>query len=93
MRMSLYTSLTDLILAFLFRTEFYGNTAGDHRTVSPEHPPEGARRSTSVEGDSPLNDDNAGASDDSDIVELNDDLQRFLILDDREIPRQTEEIY
>ena len=77
----------------LLRTEFYGNTAGDHRTISPEHPPEGARRRVSVEGDSVLNGNNVSVSDDSDIVELKDNLRRFLILDDREIPRQTEEIY
>ena len=75
----------------LLLTEFHGNTAGDHRTMSPEHPLEGAKN-MSVEEDNSLNGDDVGVSDDSDIVDLNVDLQRFLSLEDAPIPRQTQQI-
>ena len=86
-------------------TEFHGNTAGDNRTMSPNNPTEGADSDILIEEDDMSNgdiivvsDDNGDdddvivVSDDSDIVDLKDDLQRFLSLEDAPLPRHAEQI-
>ena len=88
----------------LFLTEFHGNTAGDNRTVSSKQPTEGADSVILIEEDDMSNgdvivvrvdsddDDVIVVSDDSDIVDLKDDLQRFLSLEDAPLPRHAGQI-